>query len=99
MNNQHERNPNYPQMYKDGFFPTYAINFLYGLEWDFMKMEVLIIASMDLISTYDKNITSGLALGVLIAYLMDCFMIKWRGFYGRKNLSVQTVTDEKFLIS
>lgn len=86
-------------MYRDGFFPTYAVNFLYGLEWDFMKMEVLIIASLDLISVYDKDITSGLALGVLIAYLMDCFMIKWRGYYGRKNLSVQTVTDEKFLIS
>lgn len=98
----HERSPDVPIMFEDTYFPSFANIFLFGLDFDFLMMEVLVIAAMEKVSrvdTFDRNIFSPVTLGVLVAYLIDSFMIWLRKWQGSKNLSRNTVTDEKFLIS
>merc|ERR1719329_1573793 len=40
----------FPIMYFDTFIPSFTNTFLYGLEFDFVMMQVLVIASMDRMS-------------------------------------------------
>ena len=89
-------------MFEDTWFPSFANAFLFGLDFDFLMMEVLVIAAMEKVSRvdrFDRNVFSPVTVGVLVAYLIDCFMIWLRKWQGQKNLSRNTVTDEKFLIS
>jgi hypothetical protein len=37
-------------------------------------------------------------LGVLIAYILDTFLIFLRNYYGRRNVAKHTLADERFLI-
>ena len=97
-----ERSRQFPIMFEDTWFPSFANAFLYGLDFDFLMMEVLVIAAMEKVSRvdhFDRNVFSPVTLGVLVAYLIDSFMIWLRKRQGQKNLSRNTVTDEKFLIS
>lgn len=65
----------FPTLYPDKFLPSFANAFLYGLDFDFMMLEVLIIALMDRANYAENQIESGLALGVLVAYIVDSFLI------------------------
>ena len=90
-------------MYEDKVNPTFSDSLLYGLDWDFMMIEVLVIACMDRCqSNYiDGNnaIMGGIAFGVLIAFLFDNILIIMRSRMGKKNIALHTLSSEKFLIS
>lgn len=79
--------------------PGFVNAFLYGLEFDFLMLEVLIVASMDRCNYLENDIKSGLAFGVLIAYIADYFLVSLRNYFGRKNLAQHTLCDERFLIN
>lgn len=89
----------FPVMFADKGLPSFAKVFLYGLDFDFLIMEVLILACMDRANYLPNDIKSGLAFGVLISYLVDYCLIHLRSYKGRKNLAMHTLSDEKFLIS
>ena len=99
----------FPIMYKDKWMPTFARSFLYGLDFDFMMLEVLVIACMDLAHIAIPDLeagpnsvakpVNGLAFGVLIAYLFDYVLIFMRLYKGKKNLATHTLSDERFLVS
>lgn len=63
-----------------------------------MMLEVLMIALMDRANYEENAIESGLALGVLIAYLFDSILIWLRKYKGRRELAVHTLCDERFLV-
>lgn len=96
-------------MFKDTWMPTFAKSFLYGLDFDFMMLEVLVIACMDLAHIAIPDLEAqpnsvakpinGIAFGVLIAYLIDYVLINIRLYKGRKNLATHTLSDERFLVS
>lgn len=86
-------------MFEDSFFPSFSNIFLYGLDFDFMMLEVLVISCMDVTNYLDNKIQSGLAFGVLIAYMIDYILIHLRIYKGRKNLALHTLSDERFLIN
>jgi len=71
----HHAAVDFPTLYPDKFLPSFSNAFLYGLDFDFMMLEVLIIALMDRANYAENDIESGLALGVLIAYLLDYYLI------------------------
>lgn len=86
-------------MYFDSFLPSFTNAFLYGLEFDFCIMQVLVIASMDrLCGLEPNNVRSRLVLGVLIAHTVDGLLTLIRTVWGARNLAVHTLIDERFLI-
>ena len=99
----------FPIMYKDAWLPTFSKSFLYGLDFDFMMLEVIVICCMDLAHIAIPNLEAGpnsvskpingMAFGVLIAYLFDYVLISIRLYKGRKNLATHTLSDERFLVS
>ena len=76
----------FPVMYPDKFVPTYQKTFLFGLDFDFMIYECLVIACMDRCNYLPNGIQSGLAFGVLMAFIFDYMLINLRVYYGRRNL-------------
>lgn len=73
------KNTKFPIMYNDTFLPSFTNAMLYGLEFDFCIMQVLVIASMDRLANLEQNdITSRLVLGVLVAHLLDGFLTLMR---------------------
>ena len=73
------RNPKdqkFPILYFDSFIPSFTQAFLYGLEFDFFIMHVLVIASLDRMSNLEPNsVINRVVLGVLIAHLIDGFLV------------------------
>jgi hypothetical protein len=88
----------FPVMFQDSWLPSFSKTLLYGLDFDFMMLEVLVIALMDKANNGVNNIKSGLALGVLIAYVVEYSLIWLREYKGRRNIAQHTLSDEKFLI-
>ena len=43
-------------MFEDSFFPSFSNIFLYGLDFDFMMLEVLVISCMDRTNYLDNKI-------------------------------------------
>jgi hypothetical protein len=37
-------------------------------------------------------------IGILVAYILDCLLVSMRKYFGKRNLSKQTLTDDAFLI-
>lgn len=99
----------FPVMYADSWVPSFAQSFLFGMDFDFMMLEVLVIACFDmtLVATNDPEAganavakpVNGLVVGVLVAYLVDYILIGVRQYKGRKNLATHTLSDERFLVS
>lgn len=86
-------------MYFDSFIPSFTNAFLYGLEFDFCMVQVLVIASLYRMSGLEpNNVMSKLVLGVLIAHLIDGLLVLIRKIYGARNLCVHTLVDERFLV-
>lgn len=93
-------------LYTDSFIPSFSNSLLYGLEMDFLMLNCLVIAAMDRAKyllnpdgTRNNDIVSGLALGILIAYLLDSFLIGLRSYYGKRNIARHVlVSDDKFMI-
>mmetsp|Transcript_2523 Transcript_2523/g.3148 ORF Transcript_2523/g.3148 Transcript_2523/m.3148 type:complete len:92 (+) Transcript_2523:2913-3188(+) len=85
-----------PVMYKDKW-TSYNKTLLCALDFDFLMLDVCTISFIDCVARYDTTVTSRVFLGVLIAYLLDSFLIWMRSYYGRRNLSKHTLADEKFL--
>ena len=98
----------FPVLFADTWMPTFAKSFLYGMDFDFMMLEVLVIACMDttLVAVFDPAAgpntptkpMNGLVIGVLVAYLLDYVLIGIRLYKGRKNLATHTLSDERFLV-
>jgi len=99
----------FPIMYADTWMPSFAQSFLFGMDFDFMMLEVLVIACLDMslvameVPEAGPNAVAkpvnGLVVGVLVSYLVDTMLIKVREYKGRKNLATHTLTDERFLVS
>jgi len=86
-------------MFQDSFFPSYSKCFLFGLEFDLCIMQMLIITSIGRLCLIEKNdVKSVMALGVLIAYIVDALFVHVRRYFGKRNLAVHALIDEKFLI-
>jgi len=57
-----------------------------------------VITLIDCSAKYNLTLESKLVLGVLIAYLVDTFLLWMREYYGKRNVAQNTLTDERFLI-
>lgn len=44
------------------------------------------------------KVQSKLMIGVLVAYVLDCWLVSIRKYFGKRNLGKQTLTDDTFLI-
>ncbi|CDW85678.1 meckelin isoform 4 [Stylonychia lemnae] len=90
-------NADAPTMFKDPWmnFSTYLLS---GLDFDFVMLDVLIISFIDMAGHKNSNLESRIMLGILIAYLLDNFLIFLRTHYGRRNVAKHTLADERFLI-
>ena len=84
-------------MFRDSWY-SFSSVFLQGLDFDFLMMDVLTISFIDSVARNNTNLQSKLILGILIAYLLDCFFIFLREVLGKKNLARHTLADERFLI-
>lgn len=69
-----------------------------GLDFDFLQLDILVITFIDLVCRSDSNLECRLVLGVLIAYILDRSLIWLRSYYGKRNVAVNTLTDERFLV-
>ncbi|MEY4334709.1 MAG: hypothetical protein RLZZ196_3459 [Bacteroidota bacterium] len=75
--------------------PTFSKTFLFGVEFDFLILECLVIACMDRASFVPGNgIQSGFVLGVLIAYIIDYMFIYMRSYKGNRNIALHTLIDD-----
>ena len=77
-------------MYPDKFVPTYQKTFLFGLDFDFMIYECLVIACMDRCNYLPNGIQSGLAFGVLMAFIFDYMLINLRIYTTEEEISLCT---------
>lgn len=90
---------NFPIMYIDAFLPSFTNAFLYGLEFDFIIMHVLIIASLERLSMLGSNeVMSRLVLGVLISWIVDGILVWIRSSKGAQNLATHVLINDRFLI-
>lgn len=90
-------NADVPIMFKDGWM-NFSSYFLSGLDFDFLMLDVLVVSFIDIVGNKDANLESRLMLGILVAYLVDNFLIFLRTYYGRRNVAKHTLADERFLI-
>ena len=89
-----------PIMYIDTFWPSYANSMLFGLEFDFLMLEALIIGAMDRARFLENDVKSGLVLGVLIAWMVSSGLAQLRVTAGRRNIARHTLVDDgRFLFS
>mmetsp|Transcript_4701 Transcript_4701/g.8016 ORF Transcript_4701/g.8016 Transcript_4701/m.8016 type:complete len:124 (+) Transcript_4701:2799-3170(+) len=95
----YQKNTKFPIMYYDHFIPSFYKTLLCGLDFDFMMMEVLIVACLDRATYKENKIQSGLVVGVLIAYILDYLLIWLKQHYGKMNLARNTLSDERFLFN
>lgn len=75
----------FPVLYVDSIIPSFAKAFLFGLDFDFMMLEVLVIACLDMSLVADhipdagaNNVSkpvNGLVVGALVAYCVDYIFI------------------------
>ncbi len=91
------RNSEVPILFKDKWM-NFSNFLLCGLDFDFLMMEVLVVTFIDLVAQNDAGVKSRLILGILIAYIVDQFLIFLRSYYGRRNLAKHTLADERFLV-
>lgn len=91
----------FPVFYVDSHLPSFPKIFLYGLDFDFLMLQVLIITAMDRAKFIGSNgIQSGFVLGALLAFIIENGMIWLRSFLGRRKLASSILADDsKFLIS
>lgn len=61
--------------------------FLCSLDFDFVMLDVLVVTLLDVAANNDGNLESRLMVGVLVAYIVDSFLIFVRDYYGRRNLA------------
>lgn len=68
------------------------------MDFDFLMLDVLIITFMERETQRHPDVTSRVALAVMMAYTVDHILYWIMGSKGRRNLSTHTLTDEAFLI-
>ena len=66
-------------MYQDSFMPSYVNSMLYGMDFDFLTLNSLVIILIER-STYftgsaENKIVNGLAVGAMIAYTVDMCLV------------------------
>ena len=86
-----------PIMFKDKWM-NFSAYLLSSMDFDFVMLDVLIVTFIDFVAQSDANLSSRFMLGILIAYMIDSFLIFLRSYYGRRNLAKHTLADERFLI-
>lgn len=86
-----------PVMFKDKWM-NFSNFLLCGLDFDFLMLDVLVVTFIDLVGQANLELRSRLILGILIAYILDTFLIFLRSHYGRRNLARHTLADERFLV-
>lgn len=90
-------NSDAPVMFKDKWM-NFSNFLLCGLDFDFLMLDVLVVSLIDILAVSSATLRSRLILGILIAYMLDNFLIFLRSHYGRRNLAKHTLADERFLI-
>lgn len=84
-------------MFKDKWM-NFSSYLLQSMDFDFVMLDCLIVTLIDFAALNDSTLESRLVLGVLIAYIVDSFLIFLRKYYGRRNVAKHTLADERFLI-
>ena len=84
-------------MFKDKHY-SYGKNFLLGMDFDFLMLEVCILSLMNGAFRNADGLDVKLLMGILIAYLVDAGLIWLRGSQGRRNFARHTLIDEAFLV-
>ena len=86
-----------PVLLKDPWM-NFSNYFLCGLDFDFLMLDALVVTFIDIVAGSDTTVRARLMLGILIAYILDSFLIFLRKYNGRRNLARHTLADERFLI-
>ena len=86
-----------PVLFKDPWM-NFSNYFLCGLDFDFLMLDALVVTFIDIVASSDTTVRARLMLGILIAYILDSFLIFLRKYFGRRNLARHTLADERFLI-
>jgi hypothetical protein len=86
-----------PIMYRDKWM-SFTSKMLMGLDFDFLMLDILIITLIDSTAKNSTTLESRLVLGALIAYIVDSGLIWMRDYFGKRNIALNTLTDERFLI-
>ena len=84
-------------LYKDTQY-NYSETLLQGMQWDFLVLDVCVISFMARTVPDNSRVISPLMMGILVAYLLDIFLVSLRQFWGKKNIAKHTLADERFLI-
>ena len=84
-------------MYKDKW-GSFIKNFLMGMDFDFLMLDVLTITFMERETHRHPDVTSRVALAIMMAFILDHLLFWIMAYGGRRNLSKHTLTDEAFLI-
>ena len=64
---------------------------LYGHEWTLMLFDLLMFAFVD-------SLAQDFVLDGVVTYLVAKILIIFRNKFGRKNVTIKTIVDERFLI-
>lgn len=75
-----------PILFKDPWM-NFSNYFLCSLDFDFVMLDVLVVTLLDVAANNDGNLESRLMVGILVAYIVDSFLIFVRDYYGRRNLA------------
>lgn len=84
-------------MFKDKW-GSFIKKFLMGMDFDFLMLDTLIITFMERETQRHPDVTSRVALAIMMSYTVDHILFWIMGYRGRRNLSKHTLTDEAFLI-
>lgn len=84
-------------MYKDKW-GAFIKTMLMGMDFDFLMLDVVVITFMDRETRRHPDVTSRVALAIMMAYMLDNMLFWLMSYSGRRNLSKHTLTDESFLI-
>jgi hypothetical protein len=69
-----------------------------GLDFDFLMLDCLTISFIEVAARFDTKLQSRVIMGILVAYLLDNFLLWLRSYLGRRNLARHTLADERFLV-
>lgn len=83
-------------MFKDRW-GAFINTMLTGMDFDFLMLDVVVITFMDRETRRHPDVVSRVALAVMMAYMLDNILFWLMKYYGRRNLSKHTLTDEAFL--
>lgn len=82
-----------PVMYRDKSF-SYGKCFLLGMDFDFMMLHVCLLSFLNRMLRGFDSYDVKFIVGILFAYLIDCFLVWMRAYYGKRNFAKHTLIGE-----